>query len=113
MQAPLQDRRNQDRRNHDRTRRETWITGLGIVSCLGEGPQAHWQKLNEAPQVPASEAFAPTSCTSWRRSTSTSRSPRRRPAPDGRVAAHRHYAAGLALDSAGAKGNADLLSRMT
>ena len=28
--------------------REAWITGIGIVSCLGEGPQAHWQKLMEA-----------------------------------------------------------------
>lgn len=26
--------------------RETWITRLGIVSCLGEGPQTHWQRLN-------------------------------------------------------------------
>src|SRR5207237_6543092 len=23
--------------------REAWITGIGIVSCLGEGPDAHWQ----------------------------------------------------------------------
>jgi len=25
--------------------REAWITGIGIVSCLGEGAEAHWQKL--------------------------------------------------------------------
>ena len=25
--------------------RETWITGIGILSCLGEGPEAHWQGL--------------------------------------------------------------------
>ena len=28
------------------TSRETWITGVGILSCLGEGPEAHWQALN-------------------------------------------------------------------
>ena len=33
-------------------RRETWITGIGIVSCLGEGPDAHWQRLNEPPPQP-------------------------------------------------------------
>src|SRR5258705_775922 len=38
--------------------RETWITGMGIVSCLGEGPQMHWQGLNAPPQ-PDSTAFAP------------------------------------------------------
>ena len=27
------------------TSREAWITGIGIVSCLGEGPDAHWQGL--------------------------------------------------------------------
>ncbi len=28
--------------------REAWITGIGIISCLGEGPQAHWQKLMQS-----------------------------------------------------------------
>ena len=27
--------------------REAWITGIGIVSCLGEGADAHWQALTE------------------------------------------------------------------
>ena len=27
--------------------REAWITGLGMLSCLGEGPEAHWQRLME------------------------------------------------------------------
>jgi len=30
--------------------RETWITGIGIVSCLGEGADAHWQGFS-APQI--------------------------------------------------------------
>src|SRR5258708_3310727 len=32
--------------------REVWITGVGIVSTLGEGLQAHWQGLH-APPGPA------------------------------------------------------------
>src|SRR5437660_1196797 len=28
-------------------KRETWITGVGILSCLGEGPKAHWQALTD------------------------------------------------------------------
>src|SRR5215510_2214799 len=39
--------------------RETWITGVGIVSCLGEGQEAHWQRLSEPPPVPDMKAFAP------------------------------------------------------
>ena len=26
--------------------REAWVTGIGIVSCLGEGAEAHWQALD-------------------------------------------------------------------
>src|SRR5471030_933171 len=39
--------------------REAWITGVGIVSCLGEGPQAHWQKLMEAHPSADTATFAP------------------------------------------------------
>ncbi|MEA2951584.1 MAG: hypothetical protein QOJ96_1104, partial [Alphaproteobacteria bacterium] len=28
--------------------RDALITGIGIVSCLGEGPEAHWQALAAA-----------------------------------------------------------------
>ena len=27
--------------------KEVWITGIGIVSSLGEGLDAHWDALNE------------------------------------------------------------------
>ena len=34
--------------------KEVWITGIGIVSCLGEGPDAHWQALGAGnPQADA------------------------------------------------------------
>ena len=40
--------------------REAWITGIGIVSCLGEGPDAHWQALGQAPAAaPTRRAYAP------------------------------------------------------
>ena len=40
-------------------RREVVITGIGIVSTLGEGPDAHWQKLIEAPPSADAVNFAP------------------------------------------------------
>ena len=39
--------------------RQTWITGVGIVSCLGEGADAHWQGLSERRLNVDSETFAP------------------------------------------------------
>ena len=38
--------------------REVWITGLGIVSCLGEGIEAHWEGLSK-PSSADTTAFAP------------------------------------------------------
>ena len=39
--------------------REAWITGIGIVSCLGEGLDAHWQGFADGKRVIDSETFAP------------------------------------------------------
>src|SRR5205809_71944 len=39
--------------------REVWITGIGIVSCLGEGAQAHWEGLTERRVKIDAERFAP------------------------------------------------------
>ena len=25
---------------------DVWITGIGLVSCFGEGPDTHWEKLH-------------------------------------------------------------------
>ncbi|TIT89743.1 MAG: beta-ketoacyl-ACP synthase, partial [Mesorhizobium sp.] len=37
------------------------ITGIGLVSSLGEGPDAHWQKLTQPGLEPVLDAtrFAP------------------------------------------------------
>jgi 3-oxoacyl-[acyl-carrier-protein] synthase II len=94
-------------------RRETWITGIGIVSCLGEGPDAHWQRLMQARPSADSETFAPYTVHPLVALDLDKQIPKKgdqRQMEDWqRIGC---YAAGLALDSAGAKGNADLLSRM-
>ncbi len=51
--------------------KETWITGIGIVSCLGEGPDAHWQAFG-AGQTGADAAKFPPSITPSRNNTAAS-----------------------------------------
>jgi 3-oxoacyl-[acyl-carrier-protein] synthase II len=93
--------------------RETWITGIGIVSCLGEGADVHWQRLNQPPPVPDAEAFAPYLVHRLAAIELDKQIPKkgdqRQMEPWQRIGT---YAAGLALDSAGAKGDAELLGRM-
>src|SRR4029077_3396976 len=93
--------------------REIWITGIGIVSCLGEGPEAHWRRLNEPPPLPEMQAYAPYFVHRLAPVEFDKQIPKkgdqRQMEPWQRIGT---YAAGLALDSAGAKGNAELLSRM-
>ena len=93
--------------------RETWITGIGVVSCLGEGADAHWRRLNECTPVFDATSFAPYIVHPLAPISLDAQIPKkgdqRQMEPWQRYGT---YAAGLALDSAGAKGNAELLSRM-
>ena len=41
------------------TAREVWITGIGIVSALGDGPAAHWDALSAGRIVADTTTFAP------------------------------------------------------
>ena len=41
------------------TPHEAWITGIGIVSGLGEGLDAHWQGFADNARVIDTESFAP------------------------------------------------------
>src|SRR5712691_1582003 len=95
------------------TRREAWITGIGIVSCLGEGLDAHWHGLNESKPVFDAARFAPYIIHPLAAIDFDKQIPKkgdqRQMEPWQRIGT---YAAGLALDSAGAKGNAALLGRM-
>src|SRR6187455_3541071 len=92
--------------------RETWITGIGIVSCLGEGLDAHWQGLNAPPPAADATSFAPyivhriVSLEFDRQIPK--KGDQRQMEQWQRIGT---YAAGLALDSAGLKGQAELLAR--
>ena len=93
--------------------REVWITGIGIVSCLGEGPEAHWQGLNEAKPAPDTTTFAPYIVHPITPINFDKQIPKkgdqRQMEPWQRIGT---YAAGLALDNAGVKGHGDVLGSM-
>jgi 3-oxoacyl-[acyl-carrier-protein] synthase II len=93
--------------------REAVITGIGLVSCLGEGPDAHWSGLAAASPVVDEKKFAPytvhpMAAIDFDRQI-PKKSDQRQMEPFQRIGT---YAAGLALDSAGAKADAELLARM-
>jgi 3-oxoacyl-[acyl-carrier-protein] synthase II len=93
--------------------REAWITGIGIVSCLGEGLDAHWQGFAENKPVIDTESFPPFIVHPLAPINFDKQIPKRgdqrQMEPWQRIGT---YAAGLALDGAGAKGDAALLGRM-
>jgi 3-oxoacyl-[acyl-carrier-protein] synthase II len=92
--------------------RDVLITGIGIVSCLGEGPEAHWQALMSRPPRPDMTTFAPFIVHPIVPLNFdlqiAKRGDQRQMEPWQRIGT---YAAGLALDSAGLKGRMDLLDR--
>jgi len=92
--------------------REAWITGIGIASSLGEGLDAHWEAL-ERKQVNAdTAAFAPYVVHPMAKVSFDAQIPKK--GDQRQMEAWQRigtYAAGLALDSAGIKGNAAILSR--
>jgi 3-oxoacyl-[acyl-carrier-protein] synthase II len=96
--------------------RDALITGIGLISCLGEGPDAHWAALDSPggfqPVVDATR-FAPWPVHPMVKLDLDKQIPKRGDQRQmeawQRIGVH---AAGLALDAAGVKGNADLLQRM-
>src|SRR5215813_11540816 len=92
--------------------REAWITGMGIVSCLGEGADAHWQALQEGRTRTDAQRFAPYIVHPIAPIDFDKQIPKkgdqRQMEPWQRIGT---YAAGLALDDAKLKGNAELLAR--
>jgi 3-oxoacyl-[acyl-carrier-protein] synthase II len=93
--------------------REAWITGIGIVSCLGEGADAHWQGLAERRIKVDADTFAPYLVHPLAPLDLDKQIPKkgdqRQMEPWQRIGT---YAAGLALADAGVKGNAELLAHM-
>src|SRR6478752_7257354 len=93
--------------------KEVWITGIGIVSSLGEGLDAHWDALNEKKINIEDKRFAPYIVHPLAPVSFDAQIPKKgdQRQMEGwqRIGT---YAAGLALDSAGVKGNQEILSRM-
>jgi 3-oxoacyl-[acyl-carrier-protein] synthase II len=94
-------------------KRETWITGIGILSCLGEGGESHWQALVDGKINFDKTGYPPYIVHPLPPMSFDAQIPKkgdqRQMEPWQRIGV---YAAGLALDSAGVKGNADILGRM-
>src|SRR4051812_25844917 len=93
--------------------KEVWITGIGIVSSLGEGLDAHWDALNEKKINVDDKRFAPYIVHPLTPVTFDSQIPKK--GDQRQMEAWQRigtYAAGLALDSAGIKGNKDILSKI-
>jgi 3-oxoacyl-[acyl-carrier-protein] synthase II len=91
--------------------REAWITGIGIASSLGEGLDAHWDALN-AKQVNADvTTYAPYIVHPMAKVAFEGQIPKKEQRQMEAWQRIGTYAAGLALDSAGIKGNAEILGR--
>ena len=92
--------------------REAWITGIGMASCLGEGLEAHWQALNASHPQANATLFPPYFVHPLPPLDFDKQIPKkgdqRQMEPWQRIGT---YTAGLALDSAGIKGNTELLAR--
>ncbi|MBV9557297.1 MAG: beta-ketoacyl-ACP synthase, partial [Pseudolabrys sp.] len=92
--------------------REACITGIGIVSCLGEGVDTTWQKLMVGDVAVDDTTYAPYSVHPIAALDFDKQIPKK--GDQRQMEAWQRigtYAAGLALDSAGIKGNTDILSR--
>jgi 3-oxoacyl-[acyl-carrier-protein] synthase II len=93
---------------------EVWITGIGLATSLGEGLDANWDALN-ARRVNVDETnFAPYVVHPWTQGVNLDtqipkKGDQRQMEAWQRIGT---YAAGLALDSAGVKGNKEILERM-
>jgi 3-oxoacyl-[acyl-carrier-protein] synthase II len=93
--------------------RDALITGIGIVSCLGSGADAHWAALNAFTPVVDTDSFPPFAVHPLAPLELDKQIPKR--GDQRQMEAWQRmgvFAAGQALDSAGVKGNTELLSRM-
>src|ERR1700680_959032 len=93
--------------------KEVWITGIGIVSSLGEGLDAHWDALSAKRINVDEKRFAPYIVHPLAPVSFDAQIPKK--GDQRQMEAWQRigtYAAGLALDSAGVKGNKEILGRM-
>ncbi len=92
---------------------EVWITGIGLATSLGEGLDANWDALNAGRINVDEKSFAPFVVHPWTQINLDKQIPKK--GDQRQMEAWQRigtYAAGLALESAGVKGNQDILGRM-
>ncbi len=100
----------------DPSPRDALITGIGLVSCLGEGLDAHWAALDDPTgfrPVVDEAGFAPWPVHPIAKLDLDRQIPKK--GDQRQMEAWQRigtYAAGLALEDAGVKGDAGLLGRM-
>ena len=92
---------------------EVWITGIGLATSLGEGLDANWEALNARRISVDEKGFAPYVVHPLAPVNFDTQIPKK--GDQRQMEAWQRigtYAAGLALDSAGVKGNKEILGRM-
>jgi 3-oxoacyl-[acyl-carrier-protein] synthase II len=92
---------------------EVWITGIGLATSLGEGLDANWDALHQRRINVDEKSFAPYIVHPWVPVNLDAQIPKK--GDQRQMEAWQRigtYAAGLALDSAGIKGNKEILARM-
>jgi 3-oxoacyl-[acyl-carrier-protein] synthase II len=92
---------------------EVWITGIGLATSLGEGLDANWDALAQKRINVDVKGFAPYVVHPFAPVNFDAQIPKK--GDQRQMEAWQRigtYAAGLALDSAGVKGNKDILGRM-
>src|SRR6202012_2799768 len=91
---------------------EVWITGIGLATSLGEGLDTNWDGLNQRRINVDETGFAPYIVHPWVPVNLDTQIPKK--GDQRQMEAWQRigtYAAGLALDSAGIKGNKEILAR--
>src|SRR5271155_1063800 len=92
---------------------EVWITGIGLATSLGEGLDTHWDALNQRRINVDEKRYEPFIVHPLAPVNFDTQIPKK---GDQRQMEHWQrigtYAAGLALESAGVKGDKEILSRM-
>jgi 3-oxoacyl-[acyl-carrier-protein] synthase II len=92
---------------------EVWITGIGLATSLGEGLDSHWDALNQRRINVDEQGFAPYVVHPLAPVNFDAQIPKK--GDQRQMEAWQRigtYAAGLALESAGVKGNKEILGRM-
>lgn len=90
---------------------EAWITGIGLATSLGEGLDEHWDALQAGRVNVDTTTYAPYIVHPMAALAFDKQVPKKEQRQMEAWQRIGTYAAGLALESAGLKGNADILSR--